>query len=241
MRPEGRKAGASSRTPDAVFYKRHCTRWIGVSQEKFPGIWREALRQGRLDVSLAEAIAFEEKGFSGRFGEGIGETVAEIEAGGMAAFAVVGVALASQECLLFSDRLDGNARTTEKRVALAYSMVANPAFRNDGSLDKGCGGNSAVRRGGNGLNENLESRLAENDGENGGCVQDHFGRPFSSYRRSAWSMFGPLSRTVPRAAMSMRAAYTASRLRRRRTASRRSRMAWVTAEVMDSPVSRANS
>jgi len=38
-------------------------------KKKFPGIWREALRQGRLDVSLAEAIAFEEKGFSGRFGQ----------------------------------------------------------------------------------------------------------------------------------------------------------------------------
>src|SRR5260370_8425271 len=111
-------------------------------------------------------------GFSARFGQSAGKTVAEIEAGGMAAFAVVGVALASQECLLFSDRLDGNARTTAKRVALAYSMVANPAFRNDGSLDKGCGGNSAVRRGGNGLNENLESRLADNTADTAECYHD---------------------------------------------------------------------
>src|SRR5712664_998570 len=225
MRPEGRKAGASVRTPDAVFCKRHCTRWIGVSQEKLPGIWREALRQGRLDVRSAELVAFEQKGFSARFGQRVGKTVAEIEAGGMAAFAVVGVALASQECLLFSDRLDGNARTTEKRVALAYSMVANPAFRNDGSLDKGCGGNSAVRRGGNGLNENLASGLAENDGGNGGCVQDHVGRPFSSYKRSAWSTYGPLWRDAPRLAIAVRASRMASRLWRRRMASRRSRMA----------------
>src|SRR5216684_5289338 len=103
MRPEGRKAGASSRTPDAVFYKRHCTRWIGVSQEKFPGIWREALRQGRLDVRLAEVVALEEDRFACRFGEGVGKTVAEIEAGGMAAFPVVGVGLAGQEGLLFGN------------------------------------------------------------------------------------------------------------------------------------------
>src|SRR5260370_28092843 len=104
MRPEGRKAGASSRTPDAVFYKRHCNRWIGVSQEKFPGIWREALRQGRLDVRSAELVAFEQKGFSARFCQGVGETVAEIEASGMAAFPVVGVGLAGQEGLLFGNR-----------------------------------------------------------------------------------------------------------------------------------------
>src|SRR6266404_3558248 len=41
--------------------------------------------------------------------------------------------------------------------------------------------------------------------------------------------------------MAMRAARVASRLRRRRTASRRSRMAWITAEVMVSPVSVASS
>src|SRR5260370_27258263 len=121
-------------------------------------------------------------GFSARFGQSVGKTVAEIEAGGMAAFAVVGVALASQECLLFSARLDGNARTTAKRVAMAYSMVANPAFRNDGSLDKGCGGNSAVRRGGNGLNENLESRPAGNDGENGGRAHSTLWGPFFRYK-----------------------------------------------------------
>src|SRR5260370_38771151 len=90
MRPEGRKAGASSRTPDAVFYKRHCTRWIGVSQEKFPGIWREALRQGRLDVCLKKVVALVEKGLAGGFGQGVGGTVSEVDAVGVAAFARAG-------------------------------------------------------------------------------------------------------------------------------------------------------
>src|SRR5712664_2612876 len=225
MRPEGRKAGESSRTPDAVFYKRHCTRWIGVSQEKFPGIWREALRQGRLDVRSAELVAFEQKGFSARFSQGVGETVAEIEASGMAAFPVVGVGLASQEGLLFGNRFDGNAGGAEKGVALAEALIAKATFRHNRGLNEGSGGNSTHRRTSDSIHKNLKARLAKHDGENRGSVQDHFGRPFSSYKRSAWSTYGPLWRDAPRLAIAVRASRIASRLWRRRTVSRRSRMA----------------
>src|SRR6266850_1600434 len=105
----------------------------------------------------------------------------------MAAFTVIGVALACQESLVFGDGLDGDAGGAEKGVALADALVADPAFRKNRSLNKGGGGNSTTRRRGNGINENLKTRLTEHDGENCGSVQDHFGRPFSSYNRSAWS------------------------------------------------------
>ncbi len=146
------------------------------------------LRQDRLDVSLAEVVAFEKKGFAGGFGEGVSETISEIEAGGMAAFAIIGIALACEESLLFGDRLDGNAGGSEKRVALAEALVAYPAFRNNGSLNKGGGGDSTDRRSADCANVNLESRLTKHNGEYSGRIQDHLGRPFSSYKSSAWSM-----------------------------------------------------
>src|SRR5712664_2252787 len=105
----------------------------------------------------------------------------------MAASAVIGVALACQESLVFGDGLDGDAGGPEKGVALTDTLVADPAFRKNRSLNKGGGGNSTARRRSDGVNENLETRLTEHDGENRGSVQDHFGRPFSSYNRSAWS------------------------------------------------------
>lgn len=62
-----------------------------------------------LDVGLAKVIALKEEWLAKGFGEGVGKTVAEIEAGGMAAFAVVGISLASEKCLVFGDRLDRNS------------------------------------------------------------------------------------------------------------------------------------
>ena len=60
-----------------------------------------ALRHGGLDVGLAEVVAFEEKRLAGGFGQGIGETVAEIEASWMAALAKIREALPCDERLFF--------------------------------------------------------------------------------------------------------------------------------------------
>src|SRR5260370_31695851 len=146
-------------------------------------------------------------------------------AGGLAASAVVGVGLACQESLLFGDGLDGNAGGAEKGVALAEALVAKASFRHNRGLNEGSGGDSTHRRTSDSIHKNLKARLAKHDGENCGSVQDHFGRPFSSYKRSAWSTYGPLWRDAPRLAIAVRASRMASRLWRRRRGFQRSRMA----------------
>jgi hypothetical protein len=54
-----------------------------------------------LGVGLAEVVAFEEKRLAGGFGQGIGETVAEIEASRIAALAKIREALPCDESLFF--------------------------------------------------------------------------------------------------------------------------------------------
>src|ERR1700731_153759 len=50
---------------------------------------RQTLRKSGLDVSFAEFVTLEEEGLPRGFGQGVRKAVAEVEAGGMAAFAVV--------------------------------------------------------------------------------------------------------------------------------------------------------
>ncbi len=67
-----------------------------------------------MDVGLAEVLASEEERLADGLGEGVGETITEIKSGGMATFAVVGVALSCEESLLFGDRINRNSRVAEK-------------------------------------------------------------------------------------------------------------------------------
>ena len=62
-----------------------------------------------MDVGLAEVVALEEEWLTGGLGEGVGEAITEIKAGGMAAFAVIGVALSCKESLFFGDRINRNS------------------------------------------------------------------------------------------------------------------------------------
>jgi transketolase C-terminal domain/subunit len=56
---------------------------------------------------LPKIFTLEEERLAGGFGEGIGETVTEIQPGGMATFAIVGEAFAGDERVLVCYRLDG--------------------------------------------------------------------------------------------------------------------------------------
>ena len=63
----------------------------------------------RKDVRFAEVSALEEQGLTGEFGQGVGEAIAEIEAGGMAALSEVMESLAGDIDLLDAHRLDDDA------------------------------------------------------------------------------------------------------------------------------------
>src|SRR2546421_2850865 len=110
------------------------------------GRWELGLLQCRLDVGLAEVLTLEKEALPRRFGEGVGKAVAKVEAGGMAAFAVIRISLAGQEGLLFRDRLNGNAGSAEKRIALKEALVTDAIFRDNRGFDKGCGGKSRRAR-----------------------------------------------------------------------------------------------
>jgi hypothetical protein len=58
------------------------------------------------DVCLPEIFAFEKEWLANGFGQGIGEAVAEVQAGGMATLAIVGEALAGDEGVLVCYWLD---------------------------------------------------------------------------------------------------------------------------------------
>lgn len=126
-----------------------------------------ALRHGGLDVGLAEVVAFEEKRLAGGFGQGIGETVAEIEASWMAALAKIREALPCDERLFFREWGHGDARTAEKGVPLANDRVSTARFNDDRDLDETSGGDGAKTGVHDSFKKDLESRLTEQDGQKG--------------------------------------------------------------------------
>src|SRR5437870_13792422 len=110
----------------------------------------------------------------------------------MAAFAIFGIALACQESLFFRDGLDRNAGSAEKRIELKEALVTDATFGNNRGFYKRCGGNFTNRRRRYGIDENLETSLTEHDGKHCRSIQDDLGRPFSSYKRSSGTIYGPL-------------------------------------------------
>ena len=66
-----------------------------------------SILKSRNDICLPEIFTFEEERLAGGFGEGVGETVAEVQASGMATLAIVGEALAGDERVLVCYWLDG--------------------------------------------------------------------------------------------------------------------------------------
>jgi hypothetical protein len=80
------------------------------------------------DVGLLEILAFEEESLTGDLGERIGEAIAEIQPGGVAALAEVEESLPRQVRLLDRDRFDDDASSAEKSIALAASVRPNLTF-----------------------------------------------------------------------------------------------------------------
>ncbi len=87
--------------------------------------------------------------------------------------------------LLDGERLDCDASALQKQIALFDRMHSDLAFENDREFDKIGGADSATIGIVNGLNVNIRPGLPEKYGGKGGRIQNHFGRPSSSYRNSA--------------------------------------------------------
>lgn len=58
-----------------------------------------------MQISFAKVLAFEEQCLSGGFGQGVRETIPEIESGGMASLPIIRVGLTGYVQLILADRL----------------------------------------------------------------------------------------------------------------------------------------
>lgn len=96
------------------------------------------------DVGLLEILPFEEQSLASDLGERIGEAIAEVQSGGVAALAEVEECLPRQMRLLDGDRFDGDASFAEKSIALTACVWPNLTFNDDAELDEICGTHQAA-------------------------------------------------------------------------------------------------
>lgn len=129
---------------------------------------------GDEDVGLREVAAFEEERLPGLLREGVGEAVAEVEAGGMAAFAEATKGLAGYLGLLLVERDYFHFELNEKRVQERSRSLGSSAHEYERSFhQRRCGYKAyrAVRH-----SRIVEGciRLLQNDCYERRCIDDHY-------------------------------------------------------------------
>ena len=92
--------------------------------------------ESRPDVGLFEILPLEQERLAGDLGERIGEAVAEIQPGRVAALSEVEEGLASQMRLLGGKCFDDDVGSAEESVTLTAGFRPNLAFNDDGELEK---------------------------------------------------------------------------------------------------------
>ena len=130
---------------------------------------------------MGEVGALEEERFGGRLGEGVGEAIAEVQGGGVAAtFAKIAVGFASDACLGFGDRLNEEFGGADEVVEAAAGDRVAATVNYGGGFDVVDGGDAPGLGGGDGLGKRVRFGLIAEDGDEGGRVDDHRGKPLSS-------------------------------------------------------------
>src|ERR1700690_1734521 len=125
------------------------------------------------DVGFGEITSLEEKWLTAGLRKRIRETVAEIEARGMSALAVIGECLPCNMGVFLGHRLDRNGSTPNQRVELTATLALGQRLDHDRRLDK-CGSRHSARicpahRAG----VNVGIALAEENSDDCRCVEDH--------------------------------------------------------------------
>ena len=132
------------------------------------------------DVGLFEILPLEEERLAGDLGERIGEAVAEIQPGRVAALAEIEEGLARDMRLLDGERFDDDVSSAEKNITLTAGVWPNLAFNDDGELKEVCGAHQTMVGVVDELNVEGGVGFPKKDGSERGSVQDHLGRPRSS-------------------------------------------------------------
>src|ERR1022692_1466851 len=153
----------------------------------------------------------------------------------MAAFAEIEEGLPCQVRLFHCDWLDDDFSSSKECVALAARLRNDMPLDHHLEFDKIGSADSATFGVMDNLGIQFQFGLSKEDGSQSGGVEDHLGRPFSSYRKSAWSRYGRLTRAAARLAIALSSSALALPWRPGRR-SKRSRTALLTTRVMVSPV-----
>jgi len=156
----------------------------------------------------------------------------------MPPFSEIEKRLPRQLCLLHCDWLDDNVRSTEKYITLTSRLRTNLSLYRHRYFHKIGSADAAPVSLRNHFDKTCSLRFPEEDCRQRGSVENHFGRPCSSYKNSAWSRYGCFTCAAARPAMARSSSAPARPLRDERWLYR-SRRASVTTRVMLSPVSRA--
>src|SRR5260370_26212914 len=128
----------------------------------------------------------EQERFARRSRERVGKTVARVQACLVPAFAEVEKSLPSQvACSMVTGSTTTPAR---RRKASAWRAPSGPSWLSTTlRVRHGSPPDPADVGGAEAFNEAPRLRLPIEDGDEGGRVEDHLGRPCSSYKSSAWS------------------------------------------------------
>jgi hypothetical protein len=141
----------------------------------------ETLRDRGCDVGLREVGALVQEWLVERFGEGVGEAVAEVEGSGVAAFAELPVCFASDVYLLNRDGLQGNPRLSEKILEGDPGNGVAAVADHDCSFEIRCYGNVLLPSALDGAQVFRSIRFVEQYCNDGRAVDHHQrGKPSSS-------------------------------------------------------------
>ena len=90
------------------------------------------------DVGVRKVLAFEEQGFTFDFRQGVAETVAIVQTGGMAPLAVATPSFARNVRLFCGDGLDYESGFGDQKIQFAGTSRSVPRFDDDAGFDKCC-------------------------------------------------------------------------------------------------------
>lgn len=136
------------------------------------------------DIRSAEVLPLKQERLSGRLCERVSETIAEVQSGRMTAFPEVEKGLPRQVGVLDGDWLDDNLSAAKENIALTAGIRANLSFDHHCKLHKIGGADAADVGVMDDPYITVGFGLSEKDGRECGGVENHFGRPRSSYRNS---------------------------------------------------------
>jgi len=145
------------------------------------------------EVRFLEVFSFEQERLAGDLGKRIGEAVAEIQPSLVTPFSEIVKRLACDMRLLDCKRLDNDACPAEKHIALAGDFRPGLTLDDYGELQKAPDANETALRTMDEPDVAVGFRFPEQNRHQRGRVQDHLGRPCSSYRSLAWSKYGRLT------------------------------------------------